>query len=261
MRIPFVQGRAFDRQEYGAPTLSAIIDDELAAESFSDRSALGAPISQGRPGTIVGVIPSVKQYDLTEPRKGIIYWTYPHFAWFQSMNIVMRSALSPDAAAGAIRAAVNGIDPRIPVYAVRPLADRVNDSLGAHRLTMLVLIGFGGAALLLALIGMYGVMSYVMGERTREVGIRVALGARRGQLIGLVLQDGATMVALGVALGLAVFAGGGRILRAMLYEVSALDPVSLAAAATVSVLTALGACYVAARRSTAIDVMSALRSD
>lgn len=261
MRIPFVQGRAFGRQEYGAPTLSAIIDDELAAESFSDRSALGASVSQGRPGAIVGVIPSVKQYDLTEPRKGIIYWTYPHFAWFQSMNIVMRSALSPDAAAGAIRAAVNGIDPRIPVYAVRPLADRVSDSLGVHRLTMLVLAGFGGAALLLALIGIYGVMSYVMGERTREVGIRVALGARRGQLIWLVLRDGATMAVLGIVLGLAVFAGGGRVLRAMLYEVSALDPASLAAAVAVSVLAALGACYVAARRSTAVDVMSALRSD
>jgi ABC-type antimicrobial peptide transport system permease subunit len=261
MRIPLASGRAFTRAEYGSPALSAIIDDAVASESFSGRAAIGQTIGQGRPGEIVGVIRSVKQYDLTEPRKGIIYWTYPHYAWLQTMNIVVRSTLTPEAVTAAIRTAVAQADSRIPLYGVRSLTERVNDSLGPRRLAMIVLAGFGGASLLLALLGIYAVMTYVIGDRTREIGIRVALGAQRGQLLGMVLGNGTVLAGAGLVAGIMIFAASSSILEAMLYGVSPFDPVSLAVAGVLIVSATLVACYVPARRAASVDAMIVLRGE
>jgi predicted permease len=261
MRIPLASGRAFTRAEYGSPALSAIIDDAVASESFSGRAAIGQTIGQGRPGEIVGVIRSVKQYDLTEPRKGIIYWTYPHYAWLQTMNIVVRSTLTPEAVTAAIRTAVAQADSRIPLYGVRSLTERVNDSLGPRRLAMIVLAGFGGASLLLALLGIYAVMTYVIGDRTREIGIRVALGAQRSQLLGMVLGNGTVLAGAGLVAGIMIFAASSSILEAMLYGVSPFDPASLAVAGVLIVSATLVACYVPARRAASVDAMIVLRGE
>jgi len=261
MRIPFSSGAPFTRAEYGSPGLSAIIDEEIAQESFTARPAIGETIDQGRPGQIVGVIRSVKQYDLAEPRKGIVYWSYPHYAWFQTMNVVVRSTLAPEAAIAAIRAAVTQADPRIPIFGVRALTERVNDSLGGRRLAMVVLAGFGGASLVLALLGIYGVMTYLIGDRTREIGIRAALGAQRRGLVGLVLRDGGMLAGLGLAVGSAIFVSTAWFMDAMIYGVSARDPVSLAMAGALIAIATIAACYVPARRAAGVDAMVAMRGE
>jgi len=162
---------------------------------------------------------------------------------------------------GAIRSRLREIDPDLPMFGVRPMTDLVSDSAARARLYAILLGVFAGLALLLAAVGMYGVMAYVVARRTPEFGVRIALGAKTADILGLVLRRGVLLSLLGVGIGLAGALAASRALSALLYGVTPTDPVTLIAVPVVLTGVAIAACLVPARRATATDPMSVLRSE
>jgi ABC-type antimicrobial peptide transport system permease subunit len=173
--------------------------------------------------------------------------------------VVMRTQDDPEAVMGPVRHAVRDLDPGAIVYAVETMHDVIADSFAARRLSMILLAAFAGLALALSCVGIYGVISYRVGQRTREIGVRMALGARRSDVLRMILGQGATMALVGVALGVVFALGLTRLMSNQLFGVTAHDPLTFAAVAAVLILVALAACYVPARRATRVDPMIALR--
>jgi ABC-type antimicrobial peptide transport system permease subunit len=161
----------------------------------------------------------------------------------------------------ALRAAVARADPALPIYDVRTLEDRVGAALSRPRLTAIALSGFAFAALLLAAIGVYGVMAYSVASRRHEIGIRLALGADRGRVVGLVLGDAARMVAVGAAIGLISALAAARLVRTLLFGVTAADPAVLAIVIALIVMVAFASAIIPARRASAVDPMTTLRME
>jgi ABC-type antimicrobial peptide transport system permease subunit len=177
------------------------------------------------------------------------------------LTLVVRTVPDPLSVVSAVRAQVAGPTQDQPIYAVRTLEQIMSGSLAERRFTMLVLIVFAAAALLLAAIGIYGVMSYAVNRRAHELGVRVALGASRREIAGMVLREGMHLAGIGVAGGLAAALGLTRLLASLLYGVRPADPATLAAVALLLGAITLLACYIPARRATAVDPVVALRSE
>jgi putative ABC transport system permease protein len=175
------------------------------------------------------------------------------------MNLVVRSALDPASLTSAIRAAVAAVDKDQPIFDVHTMQQRVDDSISTRRLTLVLLGIFSALALILAAIGIYGVMAYSVALRTQEIGIRMALGAQQHDVLRLVLGQGARIAFFGVAFGLAAAAALARLLSGLLFSVSASDPITFAAVAVLLVAVALLACYIPARRAMLVDPIIALR--
>ena len=174
--------------------------------------------------------------------------------------VVIRTHDDPSAIMPSVRRAVAEIDPNEIVYAVETMNGVIERSFAARRLSMILLGCFAALALILSCIGIYGVISYLVGERTREIGVRMALGAQRSDVLRLVLGQGAKMALLGVVFGIALAAGLTRLMSSQLYGVSPRDPLTFAAVAFVLILVALGACYIPARRAASVDPTEALRA-
>jgi len=209
----------------------------------------------------VGVVGAIKHGDLGEPDKPTIYYAYAQAAWYSGLYLTLRTSLAPDAVIAQAKAVVARIDPRIPVYDIRAMQDRLDQSLGARRLAMVVLSGFAALALLLALLGVYGVLSYTTSRRTHELGIRMALGAVPGDVIRMVLGNGLALAAAGIAAGLAGFLAMARLLSALLYGVTPHDPATIAAGVLLLALSAVVAAYLPARRAARVDPVRALREE
>jgi ABC-type antimicrobial peptide transport system permease subunit len=175
------------------------------------------------------------------------------------MYVVARTAGDPGALAQALTREARAIEPNVPVYDVKTMTERLSDSLARRRFAMTALGLFALVAMLLAAVGIYGVMSYSVAQRTREIGVRVALGASRWDVLGLVLRRGMLLAALGIGAGLAGALPLARVLGSLLFGVSASDPVTYAAISLLLALAALLACYIPARRATKVDPMVALR--
>jgi ABC-type antimicrobial peptide transport system permease subunit len=175
------------------------------------------------------------------------------------IGTVVRTASAPTTYAGPIREALAKLDPNQVMYGSETMEEIVADSLAARRFSMYLLGGFAALALVLASIGIYGVISYLVGERTREIGIRVALGAQRGDVLQMVLGEGFKMAGIGVIVGLAAAAGLTRLMSKMLYGVAATDPLTFVGVAAVLTIVALAACYIPARRAMRVDPIIALR--
>jgi putative ABC transport system permease protein len=174
--------------------------------------------------------------------------------------VVIRTHDDPAAIMGPVRRAVAQLDPNEIVYAVETMNGVIERSFAARRLSMILLALFAALALMLSCIGIYGVISYLVGERTREIGVRMALGAQRSDVLRLVLGQGAKMALLGVVFGIALAAGLTRLMSAQLYGVSPRDPLTFAGVALVLMLVALAACYIPARRAASVDPTEALRA-
>jgi putative ABC transport system permease protein len=174
---------------------------------------------------------------------------------------MLRTRPEPMSMVSAVRAQVAGPTQDQPIYAVRTMEQTISGSVAERRFTMLVLIIFAATALLLAAVGIYGVMSYAVTRRTHELGIRAALGASRGEIVGLVLRQGMRLAAIGIAGGLAAALALTRLMAGLLYGVRPADPATLAAVALLLGAIALAACYVPARRATAVDPVIALRCE
>jgi putative ABC transport system permease protein len=176
-----------------------------------------------------------------------------------SVTLIVRAEKDPAALSASIRQAVKAVDLEVPVYSVRTLAEIVSDSTAQRRLAVMLITVFAAVALLLAAVGIYGVMSYAVAQRTQEIGIRMALGAERRDILRMVLRNGSLMAVSGIGLGLATALVLARLITSLLFQVSATDPPTFSIVPVLLIAVALLACYIPARRATRVDPLVALR--
>src|SRR5437870_10827564 len=262
MDISLSRGRFFsDRDNTNAPPV-VIINEALARQYLSGSNPLGKRIGSPdfgpQPCEIVGVIKDVKHAALDTAPKPEVFRPLLQEC-FSTLTIVARSRLAPSQTFATVRAAVSSVDQRWPAYNPRTLDHLVSTSMAPRRFALLLMGLFAGLALVLALVGIYGVLSWVVNERTREIGIRLALGAQRREVLGMILIRGMRSVAVGGLIGLAGACALTRFLRSLLYEVSPNDPFTLAAVVLLLVIVALADCWLPARRASKVDPMEALR--
>jgi putative ABC transport system permease protein len=246
-----------------------IIDEEFARRYWPNEDPIGKRIRMPwesilgqRPAlTVVGVVARVKQERLSE-RGGIVQAYMPALqGTIPGMAVVMKTTLEPKTLIASARRQVLALDPEQPISDVRTLTELRDNSLAAERLNLTLLTIFAAVALLLAAIGLYGVISYAATQRTQEIGIRMALGASRGAVLKLVVGQGMTLALIGVAIGLAASFALTRQVKTLLFDVSATDPLTFGAVAALMTLVALLACFVPARRATKVDPLVALRRE
>ena len=258
------RGRPFTDADRGTSPPVAVIDETLARQYWPEGDAVGRRIRIADPTsppiTIVGVAQSVRHGSLIAPADHYVYVPLQQMPRW-TVDVVVRTVDRPEAVTAALRREVTAIDPRIPLYDVHTLERALSDSLLPQRILRLMLATFAVAALLLATLGIYGVMALGVGARTNEFGIRIALGARPAQVHRLVFSEGARLVALGIAIGLPGALTLARAMRSLLHGVEPFDPIIFAASAIVLAAAALAACYLPARRATKTDPMLALRAE
>jgi ABC-type antimicrobial peptide transport system permease subunit len=190
-----------------------------------------------------------------------VIYTQKQWPSMSNMRVALRTKVDPASMTKSVRVAIHSGDPDLPLAKIATLTTLVNDSLSQPRFAMLLLAAFSLLALLLASIGMYGVISYAVAQRLQEIGIRMALGAERRNVFGMVLGHGARLAGLGIAIGLVVALGVTRLMSSFLYGIESTDPFTFAAVSLLLLATALLACYLPARRATRVDPMVALRHE
>lgn len=261
MRIPLQKGREFTDLDGPNSTPVIIVNDTLARTLFPGEDPIGQRIVlYGRPREIVGVVGSVRHHGFDrEPRPEMIV-PYRQFQ-FSGMTLVVRSSLDHGAVAAAISDAVHALDPQQPVYRILPLEQFLSDSVARPRFTTLLLGSFAVLALTLAVVGVYGVTSYAVHQRGREIAIRLALGARRREVVSLCARRSVGHALLGIAIGLAGAAAGTRLMSGLLFGVAPTDPVAFLGATGALVVASLAASYVPALRAACVPPATALRSE
>ena len=264
LKIPLRRGRVFSDHDVAGTQAVALVDETLAKQYWPNEDAIGQHIRNGSKSpwaTIVGVVEHVKNSDLAGDQiKGRYY--YPLFQRpSANATVMVRTQGDPGAAAGAIRAAVSAVDPSEPISQLRSLSAMVNASLAPRRFVVSMLAVFAALALLMAIIGLYGVTSYSVAQRTQEIGIRMALGARRSEILGMVIRQGMWLTGGGVLVGLAAALALSQLLRSQLFQVSPFDPLTFGLTAVVLIAAELAACSIPAQRATRVDPMEALRHE
>ena len=272
MKIPLVRGRFLTARDDANSPGVCVIDEDFAREYFGDRDPIGKRLNFDlvyKQLEIVGVVGHVKQFGLDENARSLVrvqlYAPALQLpdnltqAWVPLTGYVVRAQGSPDAVGSSIRDAIGGFDSKAVMFHTETMDSVVARSLASRRFAMILLAVFAGLALLLASIGIYGVISYVAGQRTHEIGVRLALGAQRSDVLKIVLGQGARLAMVGVAMGLVAAAGLTRLMSKILYGVSSTDPLTFTLVAVVLTLVALLACYLPARRAMKVDPMVALR--
>ena len=263
MGIPMIAGRRFEPREQMEQANVVLVNETLAKQYFSS-GAIGQRIiiswNDEVPDEIVGVVGDVRTNDMETAARPTIYWPQGRFS-YPWATVVVRTTGDPLPAATLIRQEVRRLDAGVPVADVRPLAEVVSRSIAERRLTMLLLAIFAGLALSLAVVGIYGVMSYIVAQRVREIGVRVALGASRADVLRLVLGRALLLSSIGVTIGIAGAWIASRSMTSLLYQTEPGDPVVLAAVATVLIGATLLASYVPGRNATRVDPLVALRAE
>jgi predicted permease len=272
MGIPVIEGRAFEPADATASTGVALINDTMARTFFKGQSPVGRRVRpSGGPNppwyTIVGVVKDVKQGGVDQKTGTELYFNLEQTAHLRptatpgTLNIAMRSSASPEALASAIQQTVVGLDPTLPIVRLRSMDDVFTEAIGRPRLLADLLGAFAGLALALAVVGIYGVLSFMVTERRREIGIRMALGAERAAVLRMVLSQGLRLTLIGLAGGVGVALALNRLLASLLFGVAPTDPITIAAVVTLITAVSLIGCYLPARRATRVDPMVALRDD
>ncbi|MFY9611321.1 MAG: ABC transporter permease [Blastocatellia bacterium] len=258
-------GRPFtDGDNTSAPPV-VIVNETMARSYFPNEDAVGRHIQTGdynpagRWVTIVGIVDDVKYSGLREEPQATMYTPFLQNLWWRSLYLAVRTDGDPLSVVAATREAVWSIDRDLPVSQIKTMAQVMSESVAEPRTYTLLLGLFGGVAMLLAAIGIYGVISYAVTQRTREIGIRMALGAQTKDVVKLIVREGMTMALAGVAIGLAASFALTRVMASLLFGVGATDPLTFSVIALVLALIALLACYLPARRATKVDPMIALR--
>jgi predicted permease len=265
MQIPLVAGRFFNQEDAVGKTRVTIIDERMAREYWPGESAVGKRIQvvqlSGDPWlTIVGVVGRVKQDSLdADPR--IAFYRPQTQAPSRAMTVVLRGGGDPIGLSGATRRQIQELDPDLPMYAVRSMGQLVAQSLEPRRLLERLLTLFAGLALALAALGIYGVTAYQVSQGTRELAIRIALGATRQAIVRMVLGRGMTLAVCGVSIGMAAAVALTRLIRGMLFGVGALDALSFSSTALLLIVVAGLASYIPARRAARADPLTSLRSE
>jgi predicted permease len=261
LNIPLLQGRDFQNTDNSGTEPVVIVDETLARRYWPAGDALGKRIATTGDRewmTIVGIVGGIKQASLSEDKYPHIYRSMPQ-APAPRASFVVRTDGPPLAAVPTFRTAIRQIDPDMPLYQVRPMTELIGDTLSTQRLTNILLTGFALLALILAAVGIYSTMSLYVGSRTKEFGIRLALGAQPGALRRRVLAHGMWLTAAGVVMGVAGAFAVTRTIKSLLFEVSATDPVVFITIPVLLVIVSLVACYTPARRATKVDPLIALR--
>jgi predicted permease len=262
---PVLRGRDFAETDTAQSTPVTVISSAMANKFWPGQNPIGKQVgllSRNYPlMTIIGIVADVKHLSLREAAGPEMYVPYTQkvFPSMSIMHVVLRTRTDPASLVHSVHEAVASLDPELPVAKVTTLATLVNNSMAGQRFAMLLLAMFGALSLLLACIGMYGVISFFSLERRREIGIRLALGATRANVFAKILGQGARLAMLGVALGLAVAVAVTRLMASALYGVDAIDPFTFGGVSLLLMGVALLACYLPARRATRIAPMSALR--
>jgi predicted permease len=260
-----LEGRDFTPDDRDGSERVAIIDETVARRYWPGGSALGRRITTGgaeRPvwRTVVGVTSTVRHENLARAPDHYVYYPLAQdYGW--TLDLVIRTAVSPTSLIQPVRAEISAIDPDLPFYQVHTLEEALDQSLATRRFTNQLLLGFAGSALLLAAIGIYGVMARTVTARVREFGVRLALGADPRRIQSLVLRQAARLVLIGTLGGIAGALGATRLLRSQLFGVNPIDPVSFAAAAMLLAGMVMLASWLPARRATRTDPLEALRSE
>lgn len=283
MGIPLLQGRFFSAEDlplratsdnpaqtsetFRRSNLSAIISQAMAERLWPNENPLGKRYRLGTPeidfpwATVVGVVGSIRQYGLDNELASEMHLNYLQFPPNNGLTLVMRTTADTAALARAIRQEVFGLDKDVAVHDVRTMTQRIADWLADRLFTLRLILVFAALALALAAIGVYGVMSYTVSRHTLEIGVRMALGARPGEVLRLVLRQGLGLTAMGTVLGLVGAMGLTWLLRSLLFGISPTDPLAFGATVVLLGGVALLACYLPARRAANVDPMTALRCE
>lgn len=266
--IPLIQGRLFTADDTRNARCVAIVSKGLARRLWPSASAVGKGLkpgfSQNSWYTVVGVVGDVKMTSLSEQPPPVLYLAYeqaPVPFLMRDLTLVIRTASSPASIAAEARRAINSVDPGLAVFDVAAMEQLVHRSAAGSQLDAVLLAIFATLALVLAGVGIYGVMSYAVGRQTHEIGIRMALGARNSNILRMVLGDGLRLIVVGLAVGLLGALALTRLLSGLLYGVEPADPVTFVAVSLLLASVALLACYVPAKRATKVDPMVALRHE
>jgi putative ABC transport system permease protein len=261
--IPLVAGRFFDQTDRAGQPLHVLINRTGAEQLWPDESAIGKRIAMPWNDTlvaeVVGVVGDVRYAGPDVAPRAMLYWDHRQTRPFNEMTLVIRTAGPPLGLVPTVRTAVHEMDPELPLYNVRSMTDLFSDALARARFTTVSLGAFALLALLLAAVGIYGVVAYSTRQRQREIGIRIALGADGHSVTGMVVRQSMAMVAIALILGALGAIGLSRVLRSLVFDVSTTDPLTFATMATLLGLTGLVACWLPARRAARIDPLEAIR--
>ena len=266
MGITLLKGRFFNESDNDKSQPVIIVNATLARRHFPKEDPIGKRLKFSKPTvkgpwlTIIGVVNDEKQDGLGAKVEHETYQS--HFQNAQSdMTLIVRAVNDPQSLVGAVREEIRALDRSLPLYDIKTMRAAIYESVARERFITLLLIVFAALALTLASVGIYGVMSYSVTQRTHEIGVRMALGAQMGAVLKLVVAQGGKLTAAGVAIGLISAFALTRLMKTLLFGVSATDPVTFAAVALSLTLVALLACYVPARRASKVDPMVALRDE
>jgi putative ABC transport system permease protein len=265
MGIPLLRGRYFTEQDGPKSTHVLIVSESLAKKYWPGQDPLGKRLKWGPPDsqdpwlTVVGVVGDVKQGALDAATDPHTYEPYAQLGSMPSLRIAVRGQADPASLTAEVRSAVWGLDRQLALGSVRTMDQVISRSTESRRFNLSLLSSFAALALILAAIGIYAVLAYSVTKRTHEIGVRMALGARGGDVLRLVLGQGLRVTAIGIVFGVAGALGLTRFLRSLLYEVQSTDPPTFVAVLLLLVVVSVAASYLPARRAARVDPMVALR--
>jgi putative ABC transport system permease protein len=263
LRIPIKRGRDFADHDNAAGPAVAIVSESMARQFYANENPLGQRIQMGnrsRPAEIVGIAGDVRDEELESKGRPAVYEPAAQVP-FDDMYFGIRTAGDPATLIPSLRAAMRELDAELPLVGVGTVDALVSASLSQRRFSMLLMAIFAGLALLLAMVGIYGVIAYTVTQATQEIGIRMALGARRGDVLGMVFGYAGALIAAGLTIGVGAALGTGRYLASQLFEVKPTDPATYAVVAGVLLATAMLACAIPALRAMRVDPLVALRNE
>jgi predicted permease len=277
--VPIVAGRDFRltdnrvikrtdvTDDFDTTPTTVIINEKFAQKFFAARNPVGMHLGFGTdPGThtdmeIIGVVKDIKYTNLRDEIPIQAYVPYMNSPYLGGMTIYVRTAGEPNQLMSSVRAKMRDLDANVPIYAIRTMDEQISNSLSTERMIASLSTVFGFVATVLAIIGLYGVMSYSVAQRTREIGIRMALGAQRSQVLNKVLREAGAMLAIGIAIGVFASLLSASLFTDMLYGTGARNPMVLALVSSIAAIAGLIAAFLPARRAASVDPMQALRSD
>jgi putative ABC transport system permease protein len=264
LRIP-LRGRDFDERDGPAAQPVAIISEEAARRYFPNVDPIGRTLIirsfTDKPSTIIGVAGDVRGASLDSDPAPMVYGSTKMYAGWNPMHLAVRGAMAPEAYVSSIRELARSIDTEVPVYDVRSAEDLVAQSLGPRRFNMYLLGCFAVVALLLASVGLFGVMAYLVSQRTRDIGIRLALGASRGDVLRMIMGHGLLLTIVGVVLGVGAGVAIKDLMRGLLFSIAPTDATTFIAVPALLIFVALLACFIPARRAMGVDPLIALRAE